>query len=161
MRNKQAIVDFLKEEITLKFDNELFIINMKEGDKEDNWNSFTTKKGIVRDINFHISLSKNSCEIFLSVYPLIKNDDGTYSTDMENGIKIKIAQTIGNVGKYLNIPFDGVNLLYFEVINKFDGGVFLKTKSFNRAVDTRFSARFNLDLVAIDMYGNRKKLNNF
>ncbi len=154
MKNKQAIVDFVKEEIRFKFLNEEFVMNLKEGDKEDNWNSFVTKDEVVRDLNFCIFPDEG--EMFFTAYELIANGDGTWSTDTSSDTKIKIIEVIGSVGSYLDIPFDGVKTSHFELFD--DNGVMqLKTKKFNKACDLSIINKWKH--YCIDIYGNRKLLN--
>ena len=128
-------------------------MDLTEGDKTDNWNSFTTKDGIVRDLNFHIS---DDNELFFRVYGLTDNGDETWSTNSSDSVSIKIIQVIGSIGKYLDIPFDGTKSLTFELIDS-TGKIVLKTKKFNKACDIAYIDK--LTNIAIDVYGNRKQLN--
>lgn len=154
MKNKQAIVDFIKEEIRFKFNNEEFVMDLKEGDKEDNWNSFQTKDGIVRDLNF--TLFPDEGEMFFTVYDLIANGDGTFSTDTSADTKIKIIGVIGTVGEYLDIRFDGSKISHFELLDE-KGVLQTKTKSFNKACDLGIINSWKN--VCVDIYGNRRILN--
>lgn len=154
MKNKQAIVDFIKEEIRFKFNDEEFVMNLKEGDKEDNWNSFQTKDKVVRDLNF--TLFPDEGEMFFTVYDLMDNEDGTFSTDTESWTRIKIVEVVGCVGDYLGIPFDGVKTSHFELFDD-EGVMQLKTKKFNKACDESIINKWKH--YCIDIYGNRKLLN--
>ena len=158
MKNNQAILNLSEKKINFKFNGEDFIMDLTEGDLHDNWNSFETKDGVIRDLNFTWNGFSEGEKPYLTVYELRDNGDGTWSTDSFSGtdVSIKIIEVIGTEGEYFDIPFDGVKTAYFEVSNS-DGTVFLKTKRFNKAVD--ISTLEKKDCICIDVYGNRKKIN--
>ena len=75
MKNNTATLNCETKLITFQFQNELFIVDITEGDLSDSWNSITTSNGEVFDINFSWEDDKDS-EPCLSVYGLEDNGEG-------------------------------------------------------------------------------------
>lgn len=158
MKNNQGILNLTEKKVFFKFNDEDFIMDLTEGDLHDSWNSFTTKDDVTRDLNFHWEGFSQNHKPSLTVYELRDNEDGTFSTDTFSGtdVSIKLIKVIGTEAEYFDIPFDGTTKLKFEVTDK-DGNIVFKSKSFNKSCDE--SIIRNAILIAIDVYGNRKELN--
>ncbi len=157
MKNNQGILNLTEKKIFFKFNDEDFEMDLTEGDLEDNWNSFVTENGVVRDLNFHWEGYSENHKPTLTVYELRDNGDGTFSTDTFNGseVLIKLISVIGTEGEYFGIPFDGTTKLTFEVFDK-NGELVLKTKKFTKACDESYI--IGGTNIAIDIYGNRKQI---
>jgi hypothetical protein len=153
MKNNQGVLDLTKKTINFKFNDEDFVMDLTEGDLHDSWNSFETKDGVVRDLNFTWDGYSEDDKPVLTVYELTDNEDGTWSTNWQEDTNIKLIKVIGTEGEYFDIPFDGAKTAYFEVFDK-DGALQLKTKKFNKACDE--SVINNWQTVCVDVYGNRK-----
>lgn len=156
MKNNQGILNLTEKKIYFRYGNEDFIMDLTEGDLHDNWNSFTTKDGVVRDLNFSWEGYSENHKPNLTIYPLRDNGDGTFSTDVFSGndSQIKLTKVIGTEGEYFGIPFNGVKTKSFEIIK--DDKIILKTKSFNKACDTAYFEK--AQCICIDVYGNRKTI---
>ncbi len=158
MKNNQGILNLTEKKIYFKFNDEDFVMDLTEGDLHDSWNSFTTKDGVVRDLNFTWEGYSEGEKPYLTIYELRDNGDGTWSTDTYSGtgVSVKFIKVIGTEGEYFNIPFDGAKTSHFELFNS-DGELMLKTKKFNKACDESYLNKW-LN-VCVDVYGNRKSLN--
>jgi hypothetical protein len=117
--------------------DEIFTVDIKEGDIEDSWNSITDKNGVVFDFNFSWEDTKG-CEPNLSIYGLIENGDGTWSINTSDETTFKI------LGKpSADVFFKEARFKYkFDVSSKITGKVYndkdevvFTTKSFNRLSD--------------------------
>ena len=75
MKNNTATLDCNTKLITFCFQNELFIVDITEGDLSDSWNSITTSNGVEWDINFFWDDDKDA-KPCLSVYGLEDNGEG-------------------------------------------------------------------------------------
>lgn len=112
MKNKNSFsVNYDKKEITLNFEGEKFKWNLNDGDIGDFWHSFTDKKGIVRDINFH---QESETEIpCLSVYGLIYNEkEKSYFINTADEKLIELNEKIGNPINYFGCENSGIE---FEI----------------------------------------------
>ena len=75
MKNNTATLNCETKLITFQFQNELFIVDITEGDLSDSWNSITTSNGVEWDINFYWE-DDNESKPCLSVYGLEDNGEG-------------------------------------------------------------------------------------
>ena len=89
MKNNTATLDCNTKLITFCFQNELFIVDITEGDLSDSWNSITVSNGEVFDFNFSWE-DEDDCKPNLAIYGLIDNGDETFSTDFDNETTIEI-----------------------------------------------------------------------
>ena len=95
------IIDYDKKTLKLFFEGETFDFDLTEGDLPDFWHSFTTKDGVVKDINFH--QEDETQEPSLSVYDLKEETHGgeTYmTTDTSKDVYIEECEKIGDVANY-------------------------------------------------------------
>ena len=99
MENNQGILNLTEKNITFKFNDEDFIMDLTEGDIDDNWNSFVDKEGVIRDLNFWLEAGGKP---YLSIYPVINNADDTFSTDVDwlNAISVELIEIIGSEEEY-------------------------------------------------------------
>ena len=156
MKNNQGVLNLNEKKIHFKYNDEDIVMDLTEGDLDDNWNSFRSKDGAIYDLNFHWLGYSQKHKPNLTLYPLINNGDGTFSTNFDEDVNIKLVEVIGTEGAYFGIPFDGVKTSHFELFDK-DGVLKLTTKKFNKACDESIINSWKQ--VCIDVYGNRKDLN--
>ena len=96
MENKYT-VDYDKKIVTLHFDGEIFNFNLNEGDVGDFWHSFTTKAGIIKDVNFY---REDAGEVpNFSVYG-VKKSKGGFLIDTSDEIYISNFEQVGNPVNY-------------------------------------------------------------
>lgn len=136
MKNNTAILDCVTKFVTFKFNNEIFTVDIKEGDLSDSWNSIVDKNGTTWDFNFSWE-DDDSCKPSLCIYALIDNGDNTYSTDTSNYTVIKIGKASADVyfkEDRFRYKFDVESRMSINIYNGKDE-VTHKTKSFNRACD--------------------------
>ena len=96
MENKYT-VDYDKKIVTLHFDGEIFNFNLNEGDVGDFWHSFTTKAGIIKDVNFY---QEDAGEVpNFSVYG-VKKSKGGFLIDTSDEIYISNFEQVGNPVNY-------------------------------------------------------------
>ena len=138
MKNNTSIVDCKNKTLTLMFQNEIHIVDLREGDLHDNWNSIEDKNGIVWDINFSWEDTKGE-KPYLSIYGLQEADEnGFQSTDWDDQHSLTV-KTLGNRDIYFReerfkYKFDSSLPLSFEVFDEKDK-LILRTKRGNRASD--------------------------
>lgn len=147
MKDNTAILNTITKKINFNFRGEIFEVDLREGDLEDSWNSITMANGDVFDVNFSWQGDDNdeTEEPCFSAYPVLSNGDGTWSADWsDNSGGMDIVKVIGDKNYYYNDEpqkFNHSARHTFEVFNG-QGELQLKTKRFNRAVDTAGSAEF-------------------
>ena len=90
MKNETAKLDCINKLITFKFNDEIFVTDIKEGDIEDSWNSITDKKGVMFDVNFSWEDEKG-CKPSFSVYGL-KTENGQLTIDTKVSTYIKVGR---------------------------------------------------------------------
>ena len=101
MKNNTAIVDTKNKVLTLMFQNEQHVVDLREGDLHDNWNCITDKNDVLWDINFSWEDTKGE-KPYLSVYALLEADDNGYqSTNWGEYTPISV-KTLGNRDDYFN-----------------------------------------------------------
>lgn len=137
MTNEVAILDCFNRTIKFKFNDEIFIIKLTEGDLHDNWNTITTGEESFFDTNFTWEDIKGQKPNF-TVYPI--NDEN--QTDWDNGTTISINKKLGNRDDYFEelrftYKFDSTLPLVFRVFDE-NNKLILKTKSLNKASDEKF-----------------------
>ena len=137
MKNNTATLDCVTKLITFKFKNEIFTVDIKEGDLHDSWNAITTKDDVVWDFSFSWEDIKGEKPL-LYIYGLVKDEeDGFLTTDWNNYTIIKIGKSDANVffkEERFGYKFDVTSKIVGRVYNDKDEEVF-KTKSFNRLCD--------------------------
>jgi hypothetical protein len=106
MKNNTAIFDAIKKTITFMFNDELFIIDLTEGDLCDSWQGITTKDNNIFDTNFSYCDNK----FYFTIYPVEKD----LTTIFEKDIKFDIIQQIGTKYDYLGNDFE--NQLLLEIL---------------------------------------------
>jgi hypothetical protein len=47
------LIDYDNKILSLNYNEETFEFNLNDGDVGEFWNSFTTKDGVIKDINYH------------------------------------------------------------------------------------------------------------
>lgn len=153
MKKNTAILDCVKKLITFNFNNEIFTVDIKEGDIHDSWNSIVDKNEVVWDVNFSWEDSKYDPKPAFSVYALTKDEDsGLYSTNWSDYTVIKIGKTtladkdVFFMEERFNYPFDQTSPITCTVYNDKDEPVF-KTKSGNRASDECYMRRMKGEKV--------------
>lgn len=162
MKNNTAILDCVTKYITFKFKNELFTVNILEGDLCDSWNSITTKDGEVFDFNFSWEDTKGE-KPYLTIYSLIDDEDGVLSTNHDDFTIIKIGKSDRDIffkearfGYYFDVESKITCRLYDEN----DVEVF-KTSSFNRACDEKYIRTSNgekIYMVIMDKNNATKRI---
>jgi hypothetical protein len=75
MKNNTATLNCETKLITFKFQEEIFTVDITEGDLSDSWNSITTSNGVEWDINFYWEDDEDA-KPCLSVYGLEDNGEG-------------------------------------------------------------------------------------
>jgi hypothetical protein len=93
-------VNYDTKELTLHFEGEDFKWNLSDGDVGEFWHSFTTKKGVVKDINFHQE-DENDIPTF-AIYGVKKDKEGFLQINTDNEIIIK-GTTVGDAKNYFGI----------------------------------------------------------
>jgi hypothetical protein len=97
MKPNNFTVNYTKKTLVLHFEGEKFTWNLNDGDVGDFWHSFTTKKGIIKDINFYQEDAGERPN--LSVYG-VKKAKGGLLIDTNDEICIKDFKQAGNPVKY-------------------------------------------------------------
>ena len=165
MKKNSAIVDCTKKVLTIVFNGEEHVVDLREGDLHDNWNSIQDNNDVVWDINFSWEDTKGE-KPYLSIYALEDADEnGCQSTKWDDYTSIKV-KAIGNRDIYFKedrfkYRFDSTSSLTFRVYDQADNLLF-KTKSLNRASDFitnhKWLTRLNSYMVATDSNGATKKI---
>lgn len=165
MKNNTAIVDTKNKVLTLMFQNEQHVVDLKEGDLHDNWNCITDGNGVLWDINFTWEDTKGE-KPYLTVYALFEADEnGFQSTNFDESTSIKV-KTTGNRDEYFkeerfSYKFDSTSSLTFRVFDSKDN-LILKTKKGNKASDEVYYQLLQHNkkcyIVATDSNGATKKL---
>lgn len=136
MKNNTAILDCVTKLITFKFNNEIFTVDIKEGDLSDSWNSINDKNGVTWDFNFSWE-DDDSCKPSLCIYALKDDHCGNVTTDTSNYTVIKIGKASADVffkEDRFRYAFDIESRMLINIYNSKDE-LTHKTKSFNRACD--------------------------
>lgn len=162
-KNNTAFLDTHTKLIKFIFNDEEFIVDIKEGDLCDSWNSIVDKNDVVWDFNF--SWENEEEKPYLSIYALHEpNDEGFQSTNWEEDTSIKIVEILGNASFFFNDKDFEFNHLLPTRYEVFDNNKVLqmKTKSFNKACDETVIQKWKGNLgwyvEAIDSNGARKIL---
>lgn len=138
MKKNTALLDCVNKLITFNFNDEIFTVDIKEGDLHDSWNSITDKNGVIWDFNFTWEDSKYDPKPHLTIYGLHEpNEDGSLSTNWDESTTIKIGKadkdTFFKEERFRYI-FDATSPITCRVYNDKDEEVF-KSKSFNKSCD--------------------------
>ena len=165
MKNNTAIVDTKNKVLTLMFQNEQHVIDLREGDLHDNWICFTDSNNVLWDINFSWEDTKGE-KPYLTVYGLDEADvNGFQSTNWDESTSIKVTAT-GNRDEYFkeerfNYVFNPMLPLTYRVFDENDNLV-LKTKRGNRASDEAVYQLFQHNkkcyIVVTDSNGATKRI---
>lgn len=92
------IINFDKKMLYLNFNGVEYVINLKDGDLEDNWNSFVDSGGVTYDVNFTLN---DDLEPVVSVYSLVKRDGVGFDVDYENFKPMKFLSSLGSIKNYI------------------------------------------------------------
>jgi hypothetical protein len=144
MKNETAILDCVTKMITFKFNNEIFTVDIKEGDLSDSWNSITDKNGVMWDFNFSWEDTKG-CKPCLAIYGLMKDECGNLTINTSDETSIKVGKASADVffkEERFGYIFDVESAVEVKIYNDKDELVFT-TKSFNRASDERYERKCN------------------
>jgi hypothetical protein len=158
MKNNTAILDSVNKIITFKYLDEVFTVDIKEGDIEDSWNSITDKNGVIWDFNFSWE-DEEGCQPYLSIYGL-KEIEGQLHIDTKKSTSIKIPKSNRDIFfkeerfKYI---FNPTLPLVFRVFDKNDKLV-LKTKSGNKASDEQVITGKGAYIIITDSNNATKRL---
>ncbi len=167
MKNNTAIVNCKTKMLTLMFQNEQHVIDLREGDLHDNWNAFQDKSGAIWDVNFTWEDSVGE-KPYLTIYVVLQNEDGTFpenSTQWDDSVSFTLKK-IGSRHDYFKeerfkYRFDSTLPLSFEVFDN-KGNSVLKTKRGNKASDEVYYQLLQNNkecyIVATDSNGATKKL---
>jgi hypothetical protein len=90
------IVYYDEKIVDLDYNDEKFSFNLNDGDVGDFWDSFTTKDGVLKDINFY--QEDSSIKPSLSVYDV--DDDGYIITTYEE--VLECSSVYGDPDNYFN-----------------------------------------------------------
>lgn len=96
-------VNYSKKTLVLHFEGEKFTWDLNDGDVGDFWHSFTTKKGVIKDINFSQEDAGETPN--LSVYG-VKKSKGGLLIDTSDEIYIKNFKQVGNPDNYFGEEAD-------------------------------------------------------
>lgn len=111
------------------FRGEVFVIDLKEGDLGDSWNSIKLKTGEIFDFNFGW---QRSIEPAVTLYAV---DSVHLTTDFSDWTTIKIKEIIGTQSDYFNLSFDSSLPLKFELLK--DNKVIYKAKSLTKLANEK------------------------
>lgn len=163
MKNNTATLDCNTKLITFCFQNELFIVDITEGDLSDSWNSITTSNGEVFDFNFSWEDDKD-CKPSLSIYGLEDDGDGGLQINTSDDTMITIlgkpSADVFFSEERFKYKFDVSSPITGNVYNDKDEVVF-KTKSMNRLSDElyiRKSKGEKVYAVIMDKNNAKKRL---
>jgi hypothetical protein len=93
-------IDYTKKTLDLQFEGEKFSFDLNEGDVGDFWHSFTTKEGIVKDINFY---QEDENEVpLVSVYGVKDNGKGELLIDTNDCISVESFEKVGDPEIYFS-----------------------------------------------------------
>ena len=160
MKNNTAVLNCKTKRIKFMIDNELFDVDLTEGDLEDSWNSIKMKNGDLFDFNF---CWEDTTYPALSLYEIKKYADGTLYTDFHSNTKSpSIVTIIGDKNDYLDVDeyvFDSSNILFVKVLH--NNKELLSTSSINEASDFSGALEFQgkkCAIVATDINGVTKTI---
>jgi len=91
------ILNYDKKTLNLNFEGETFSFDLNDGDVGDFWHSFTTKDGLIKDINFHQEDETQSASV--GIYGVIEVD-GELTIDADDSIYIQSCVYVGNPKNY-------------------------------------------------------------
>lgn len=110
MNNNTAILNCLTKEISFRFEDKFFNLDLTEGDLEDYWNSINFWDGVTLDANFSWE-----DEPSLTLYGLIYNKEtNCYEVNTNEAYPIRITNVFGTKAQYFGYEFQpkvGVNHL--------------------------------------------------
>ena len=90
-------INYTSRRLKLNFNNEMFEFDLKKGDIGDFWGTFTTKKGVMKDINFYQENERE--KPIINIYGLTKKN-GHYFINMNDETYIRDFKLIGNPLSY-------------------------------------------------------------
>ena len=136
MKNETAVLDCVTKMITFKFNDEIFVVDIKEGDLADSWNTITDKNGVMWDFNFSWEDTKG-CRPNLSIYGLTE-ENGEFTINTSDEIVIDIlgfpSADVFFKEERFKYQFDITSKVVCRIYNENDEVIF-KTRSFNRTSD--------------------------
>ncbi len=102
MKNNQAIFNAIDKTITFMFEDQIYTIDLTEGDLEDSWQGIITKNGIIYDTNFSYQYDENEVYIGFTLYPVEEDLTTIFGSDTD--ITFDIVEQIGTQEDYLGKP---------------------------------------------------------
>lgn len=140
----KAILNAKLKTISFTFKDELFTIDLKEGDLHDNWNSIILSNGIIYDTNFDWYLKPQ-----LSLYRC-----GDEEQQYDDSTLIDDFTIVGTKADYFDLEFDSelssVFILFAE-----NGEVKIISKSLNTISDRKEENDY---IICIDNNGATKTI---
>lgn len=97
IKQNSYTVDYTKKTVTLHYNGEVFKFNLNDGDVGDFWDSFTTKAGVIKDVNF-VQDDAGEAPGF-SVYG-VKKSKGGFLIDTSDEEYIKDFKQVGDPAIY-------------------------------------------------------------
>lgn len=161
MKNNKGILDCKNKTFTFAYLNEMFTIDLTEGDLEDSWNSILLDNGTVMDFNFSWDCMEEAKPL-VSLYDLKKDENGETLVDTSKNYPIKIIEIIGNRADYLGLRFD--NGLSFKFLLVSEGQILYQTKKIDK-VAREFTKRVEkssspIKILLMDSNGATKEYRN-
>ena len=166
MNNNSAILNCISKELLLKFEDKYFIVDLKEGDLEDSWNSIQFSDKTTLDFNFSWDYSDenpNACLYGLTYLP----ESDTYETNTKEAYPIKITNTFGNKADYFDYEFQPNNKdKSYKVINyRVYSGCKLIKKATSLDIISDFSAKSmivdnlnDVHIIGMDRFGAKTEI---
>lgn len=91
MKNNTAILNTKTLKLRIKFKNEEFIVDMQDGDIEDNWNTIDLADGTSYDLNLYWE-EESMRRPSLSLYGLVLDKNNLWNTNTLDAYGIKVLQ---------------------------------------------------------------------
>ena len=161
MKNNKGILDCKNKTFTFAYLNEMFTIDLTEGDLEDSWNSILFLNGTMMDFNFYWEDYENT-KPMVSLYDLKKDEDGELLTDTSKSYPIKVVEISGTKAQYFSKSFD--NSLSFKFLLVSEGQILYQTKKVEK-VAREFTKRIEkssspIKILLMDSNGATKEYRN-
>lgn len=91
-------INYNSKTLVVNFEGETFTFDLNDGDIGDFWHSFTTKNGVVKDVNFS---QEDVDEVpSLSIYGVKENEEGQILIDTSDEIYVEEYTQVGNQYSY-------------------------------------------------------------
>jgi hypothetical protein len=133
MGNNSAILNCVSKELYIRFIDKFFIVDLKEGDLEDNWNTILFSENTMLDVN--LDWDFNSDFPTLCLYGLTYNaEKEVYETNTDEAYPISIVNIFGSKALYFGEDYKaniGINV--YRVYSKSE--MIKRTTSLSQASD--------------------------